>query len=530
MTTPQPYPSPPSEEEASLHALEAQGVDATRYLRAAACPQPLQINAERNRRSYRRFIQEAWHTVEPGVFVGNWHIDAIADALQAVKEGHIKRLLINEPPRCMKSLGVSVFFGPWCWIDQPELRLMYASFVDDLSLRDSQRAREVIQSRWYQARWGHMFALVGDQNTKGRFRNSAGGERVAVSTGGKGLGEGADILVADDPQNVRRMDSKDYRTETKNWWRRTWSQRLNDRKTGRKILVMQRLHEDDISGHVLAKEHGWEHLMLPMEFEPERKCVIWLRPPSPGCPEGKKFEDPRTQEKELLWPERIGPEELEEIESEIEAYDKAGQLQQRPTSPGGRIIQRSWMELLWDTLPAEITTGLISIDMNFGDVDEKNLDPDYVRMGAIALVGKADYMLIDGEGDTWEYSEAKVHIKAFVERMRKIHPRLVRRVVVEKKANGAALISDLRKIIPGVVGFEPSKYGSKAARLRAVAGIFQAGNFWLPKKWRDLEEFRGQLADFPKARHDDYVDMASQGLLTLREEVIEPFFIRRVGA
>lgn len=284
------------------------------------------------------FMREAWHVLEPATpFVPNWHIDAIAEHLEAVTEREIKKLVINIPPRMLKSLAVSVFWFCWEWTTKPWTKWLYSSYIEKLSVRDSLKCRNLIRSAWYQARWGHLFALSGDQNVKTRFDNTRSGFRIATSETGFATGEGGDTLVWDDPHNPKKAESAQTRDATLEWHDQTWSTRLNDPVNGAKVGIMQRLHEQDMTGHILATEDGWEHLMLPMRYDPKRSSVTVI---------GNN--DPRTEEGELLFAERFPEEAVRAIEKSLGPYGRAGQFQQSPTARKGGQFERAWFSLEQD--------------------------------------------------------------------------------------------------------------------------------------------------------------------------------------
>src|SRR5580704_7778756 len=226
----------------------------------------LKLEREYATRSLREFVRQAWHVVQPFTpFVPGWHIDAICDHLEAVTRGKIRNLLINIPPRHMKSLLVSVFWPAWEWILLPERRFLYSSYAATLSIRDSVKCRTLIGSPWYQRFWGDRFALSSDQNTKTRFNNDRSGYRIATSVGGAATGEGGDRIVCDDPHNVQEAESDSIRKTTTDWYDVVMSTRVNDPRTAAKVVVMQRCHQRDLSGHLLA-QGGWELLCLPAEY------------------------------------------------------------------------------------------------------------------------------------------------------------------------------------------------------------------------------------------------------------------------
>jgi predicted phage terminase large subunit-like protein len=285
----------------------------------------------RAERYLKAFITAAWPVVQPGTdFIDGPHLDALCEHLTAVTRGEIRNLLINVPPRHMKSLAVGVFWPAWEWIFAPQRRWLFASYAANLSERDSNHCRRLIQSQWYRHHWGDRFMLCPDQNAKHRFENDKSGSRIATSVGGWATGEGGDRVVVDDPHNVVERESEPARLEALRWWDESMSTRLNDPKTGAKVIVMQRIHEKDLSGHVL-EQGGYVHLCLPAEFEPSRRCVTVIG-----------WRDWRTAEGDLLWPARVGPEEIAGFKRSLGSNAYAGQFQQRPAPAGGARFRAEW--------------------------------------------------------------------------------------------------------------------------------------------------------------------------------------------
>ncbi len=298
------------------------------------------IRRERAERSLSTFIQQAWQVLEPATpYSHNWHIDAICEHLEAVNRHEIRNLIINISPRCMKSLTVAVFWPVWTWINSPQERWLFATYGQSLTVRDSIKRRNLITSPWYQDRWGDRFQLTRDQNAKVRFENDRTGFMLATSVDGAATGEGGSKLVLDDPLKASDALSELSRTSVNRWWDQTMSTRLNDRKTGARVIIMQRLHEADLVGHLLDKmaDGGteYEHLMLPMEFEPERRCFTSLG-----------FQDPRQEKGELMWPERFDQDSCPGIEAGLGQLRSGGSVAAASCTGRRRPLQGSLVALL----------------------------------------------------------------------------------------------------------------------------------------------------------------------------------------
>lgn len=462
-----------------------------------------QVKSEKARRNFGEFIKQAWHVVEPSTpFVSNWHIDAIADHLMAVSRGEIHDLLINMPPRHMKSIEVSVMWPVWEWIDSPHIRWLFASYGAGLSVRDSVKSRRLIQSPWFQANFGDRFALTGDQNAKSRYDNDKTGYRIATSVGGAGTGEGGDRIVADDPHNVNEGESDPIREGTITWWDETMSTRGNDPVTAARVIVMQRVHAKDLSGHVLERG-GYEHLCLPAEYERLRPVFVngFQREEDPHLhPTSIGFVDPRTEEGELLWPARFTPVALEKLKLNLGSFGVAGQLQQRPAARSGSILKRGdWQ--YYKVLP-ELDEKIISVDCTFKD----KLTSDYVAIQVWGRKGANKY-LIHRIKERMGFAATTIAIRG----VKALHPTAIA-VLIEDKANGSAVIETLKQEISGVIPIEPE--GGKVARAFAIQPEHEAGNLWLPDPSIDptIESFVGTCADFPAVPNDDEVDSATQAI------------------
>lgn len=466
------------------------------------------VKAERARRNLSTFIRQAWHVIEPSTpYCGGWHIDAICEHLEAVTRGEIRDLLINMPPRHMKSIAVSVMWPVWEWLTYPQHRWLFSSYSASLSTRDSVKCRRLIESPWFQARYGDKFQLTSDQNQKTRFDNDATGYRLATSVGGAGTGEGGDRLVCDDPHNVNAADSDAIRQATLEWWDETMSTRGNNPKTVAKVIVMQRVHEKDLSGHVLEKG-GYEHLCLPAEYE--RTRIVYVKGVAKevdpqDVPTAIGYTDPRTEEGELLWPERFGPDELAKLKTALGSYGTAGQLQQRPAPRGGGVLKSSWFGR-YRQLPKIVTRRI------YADTAQKTAERnDYSVLECWGLGEDGKIYLIDLLRGKWEATDLKQKTKDFWGKHLPYDRLLsapLSKLAVEDKASGTGLIQDLRKEggIP-VAAIQRSR--DKLVRAYDVQPSMESGLVMVPENAPWLPDFLSEVDSFTKDdthAHDDQID------------------------
>jgi predicted phage terminase large subunit-like protein len=451
-------------------------------------PSKQEAQAELARRSLMEFIRQAWHVVEPGTpYIHGWHVEAIAEHLEAVTNGQIRNLLVNIPPGHLKSLLISVFWPAWQWLRRPEWRGLFSSYSIDLSLRDSVRCRSIIESDWYKKTFEPEWSLSSDQNVKSYFQNTRMGFRLSLSVGGKATGFRGDAVIVDDPLNVIDQHSKVAREEAIFWWNNAMSSRLNDMRKGAKVIIMQRLHEEDLSGYVL-EQGGYEHLCLPSEFDSEHRARTSIG-----------WEDPRSADGELLFSEMFPREVLEEAKKILGSSGYSGQHQQRPSPAGGTIFQRSWWKF-FRALPDDIDEMIQSWDLTFKDADGS----DYVVGQVWARKGSACYLL-DQVRDRMTFTSTCAAIKALSAKWPRASLKLV-----EDKANGPAVIDSLSSEVGGIVAVTPD--GSKEARAHSVSPQIEAGNVHLPENAPWVNDFLEECAVFPFGANDDQVDTMTQAL------------------
>lgn len=470
--------------------------------------------------SLYEFVKQSWATVEPGIpFIPSWHIEQICEHLEAVSAGDIRRLLINIPPRHSKSTIVSVMWPMWEWIAQPEQKFLAASYSGTLSIRDNLKARRLIQSPWYQERWGGMFKLSGDQNAKQRFENDKTGYRIATSVGGTATGEGGSRLILDDPHGAQDAQSDAMRGATLEWFDQVWATRLNNPKTDSMVTVMQRLHELDISGHIIDDIGGWEHICIPAEWDGKRRRTV-LGP-----------YDPRTVKGELICPERFGPAEITALKQSLGVYGTAGQLQQDPTPAEGGILKTDFFKL-WPVgeLPV-LEYVLQSYDCAF--TEKTTGDPTACTVWAVFThKGTRNLLLLDAWDEHLSYPDLRAKVvKDWTSEYggsTKGNPwakaKRPDRILVEAKASGQSLLQDLRLARVPAVGYNPGQ-SDKVSRAHQAAPTLELGLIWIPESsknpgqpasWADA--FIAQVGKFPVAAHDDYVDTFTQTIIYLKNE------------
>jgi hypothetical protein len=267
--------------------------------------------------------------LEPNaLYVHGWHIDFICEHLEAIMDGRLApRLLINVPPGTMKSLLVSVFWPAWEWGPRglASLRYLTTSYSESYVKRDARRMRDLINSEWYQGLWPLQLVREAEISFENAARGYREGRPFSGLTGGRG-----DRLIVDDPHSTETAESEADRTRTTRTFRESVPLRLNDPVKSAIVIIMQRLHANDVSGVALALKLGYVHIMLPMEFESERRCVT---------PIGQ---DPRVEDGELLLPDRFTPETVERDKVPLGSYGVAGQFQQRPAPREGGLFKRAW--------------------------------------------------------------------------------------------------------------------------------------------------------------------------------------------
>jgi predicted phage terminase large subunit-like protein len=445
--------------------------------------------------SLHEFILQAWRAVEPKEYTDGWHIGLICEHLEAVSKGQIRRLIINMPPRHMKSLAVSVFWPAWCWLSDPGLRFLAASYAHSLSIRDSVKCRRLVQSVYFNKllrKFQPDFFLAGDVNNKVRFENNMGGVRIAASVEGALTGEGGDIILVDDPHNVIEGESATQRQAVLDWWDYSMSTRLNNQKTGSYVIIMQRVHEDDLTGHLLKQSRGrWEHLCLPARYEGKKVISTSL-----------KSKDKRTAINEPLWPDQFGDSELKDLESQLGSYGSAGQLQQRPSPREGGMFKV--MTMLRNKLN-EVDPRMISRSVRYWDKAGSVGTGCYTAGVLMHELKDHTVVVADVVAGQWGALEREERIKhtAFLD------GRSVKVWCEQEPGSGGK--ESAEATIRGLAGFVVKAdrvTGDKISRAEPFAAQVEAGNvFVLDRPW--TKDYIDELELFPNGKYKDKTDASA---------------------
>ena len=510
---------------------------------------------EKYENSLLDFSTYIWPVVEPAIpFVKGWVIEAICEHLEACAYGQIRRLLINVPPGFTKSLLTDVFFPAWIWGPQnkPHTRFLCAAYSEHLTVRDNMRCRSIIISDRYQRLWKDRFKVATDQFTKIKFANDKTGWKLATSVGGIGTGERADFVIVDDPNNPMEMESEVVRQSTKMWFTEVLPDRLNNQALSAIIVIQQRTHEEDVSGIAIAREMGYTHLMVPMFHDTGRHCVTVLGYDEKG--EEVTWEDPRTEEDELAWPERFSFNIVKELERDKGEYAFASQYQQIPMPRGGSIIKSDYWQAWKEKSFPGLEYILASLDTAYTIKDENDCSALTIwgvfRDGVDEIADSSDILWSPRNGQTRPYIPGRPKIilmEAWQERLQ-FHDLIekviescipghspigrsfpVDKLLIESKANGISVAQELYRMFSqtGKIGIElinPTKYGDKWARVNAIQHLFCDKMIYAPvdpddpryfRKWADM--VINQCAIFPRGARDDLVDSMSMAMRYLRD-------------
>ena len=493
------------------------------------------LDAEEARRSLSEFIRQGWHVLEPGTpLEWNWHINAVADHLQAAFEDwmvvqrwrlelstwaeiegvevpehivppaqRIQNLIINIPPGTAKSRIVMVYFVAWAWLHWPSWSAICVSSNPRNSDRDSDYCRTLIKSEWYQDTFQPAWRL--DKDGTRKFTNTAHGWRQALGFNARITGGRADAILVDDPHDAGEVHSEKLRKNVLNKYDDAIGNRVNDLRSSLRIGIMQRLHEMDWTGHNLAKG-GWEHLCLPMEYVPVGKRLC----PCASCKKGETsigWRDPRSKPGEILHPIRFTPVVLAAEKTRLGSSGYAGQMQQWPVPADGALFKEIWFVNRYKRLP-ELVEVWTTWDTAMKDGEENDET-------ACVVAGKSKEgrcVILRVLHGRWETPQVAEFLVAQAEWLRSVYGDRYQGDYVEDKVSGTTLMQYLRRTHSHIVIVPITVEGDKVQRAHGVAPLCEAGSVLLPDGYiypdtaENIGDLLKQLKTFPLSDLKDIVD------------------------
>ena len=441
------------------------------------------------RSNFSAFVRKVFATLELGqTYVPNWHLDAIAYQLERVRRGEIKRLIINEPPRSLKSITASVAFPAFVLGHDPTRKIICVSYAGDLAKKHGNDFRAVLEAPWYQTLFER--TRIGQKDSETEIELTARGFRLATSVGGTLTGRGGEFIIIDDPLKPDDAYSEAKRNAANEWFKNTLLSRLDDKRTGAIVIVMQRVHMDDLTGFVTAQSDEWTILNLPAIAEADEDIPI---------------SDTKVHHRkagEALSPVREPLSVLENLKVQLGSDAFFAQYQQTPSPPGGAMIKRNWI-LRYDELPQQHERLLIL--QSWDTANKGGPESDFSVCTTWFVTRNRRWYLIDVWRKRVDYPELKAAVRALTTRHRP------QRVLVEDAGSGTFLFQELRGEVNGIVAVKPER--DKISRMAVASAKFESGLVFLPERAPWLADFERELLAFPGSKHDDQCNSVSQALL-----------------
>jgi predicted phage terminase large subunit-like protein len=439
------------------------------------------------------FIHRAFYELNPQTpYLPNWHIDLMAAKLEAVMRGDCRRLIITLPPRHLKSHAVSIAFIAWYLGHHPSRHVISVCYGQDLASRFARECRTLMESEFYKAVFRTRLAgrkVVDD------FTTTELGTRMATSVGGVLTGRGGDILVIDDALKPDEALSETRRNAVNEWYDNTLLSRLNDKANGAIVIIMQRLHQDDLIGHVLEQE-DWDILSFPAIAEEDERHFI-------RNVFGERIV--RRQAGEALHPARESLETLSKMRQVMGEYTFVSQYQQNPMPKDGFLVKRAWFKTY---VPGEQPRS--SWVVQSWDTASKTGELNDYSVCTTWLVHNRNFYLLDVFRKRLNYPDLKRAIMQLAEQFK------ARAVVIEDKASGTAVIQDLQEAgLFSVKAYEPPTGTDKVMRLHLQTPVIENGRVYLPTSAPWLADFLTEVTGFPGSKYDDQVDSMTQALAHL---------------
>lgn len=442
-------------------------------------------------RKFVNYIKQAWPVIEPvQPYSHGWHIDAIAEHLEAVSAGHITRLMIAVPPGSMKSLSTAVFWPTWEWgaLAKPHLRTVATSHSENLAGRDNLRAKRLVTSDWYQERWGDQVKITTDQKSKFNFENTSTGWRQA-SPFKSITGKRGDRVIIDDPLSVNDANSDAMREEANLLFDEAVPLRLNNPDKSAIIIIMQRLHENDLIGHILSRDLGYDYLMIPMRYEEDRTTTTSIG-----------WTDPRTTEGQLMFEERFPEEVVKRDEHALGEYAAAGQFQQNPVPRKGGLFEVEKIGVI-DYLPEDLDLSVRAWDL--AGSAGKGAYTAGVRVAWSEKLRK--FVIMDAVRDRLGAAGVRKMVKDVAEEDGMETPLILPK---DPGQAGKVQAEDMTADLAGYSITVEAQTGSKEIRAEPLASQVNIGNVVVLKApWNDA--FINEMRFFPRGKYKDQVDAAA---------------------
>jgi len=457
---------------------------------------------------FSAFVRKVFETVSPGdTFLRNWHIEAMTFAADGVIDGKIKRLITTVPPRHLKSIIFSVALPAFLLGLDPTKRIVCVSYSNELAIKHALDFRAVVSSEWYR-RVFPKTRISKEKDTQFETMTTARGYRFATSLGGTLTGRGADLIVLDDPQKPEEALSEVQRNSAAQWFDTTLLSRLDSKSEGAVVVVMQRLHEDDLAGRLLEKG-GWEHLKIAAIAEDDASIPI-----GPRCVHNRIAGT-------IIDPRRESREDLERLRQSMGELFFSAQYQQEPIPLAGNLIKADWFKY-YEMPPVQAYDDLLVISVD--TAMKGSPSADYSVATVWLARGDSAYLL-----DLWRNRVDYPELRRAINQLRERYPTAV--FLIEDKGSGTSLIQDLRSEDKAPIAVDPE--GDKVTRLAAVSPQFESGAVWFPKNAPWLSSFKAELLGFPNVKYDDQVDSTSQALLWIKRHrqneirFVEPIIFSR---
>ena len=442
------------------------------------------------RNDFRAFLQKVFTTLCPGqAYVRTWHSDAIAWRLERVRRGEVRRLIINMPPRSLKSIAASVAFPAFALGHDPSRRIICVSYSADLSKKHANDFRAVLESPWYRSAFPNVrIGLF--KNSETEIELTARGFRLATSVGGTLTGRGGDIIVIDDPLKPEDALSEPKRSAGNQWFNTTLLSRLDDKRTGAIVIVQQRVHVEDLTGFVLGQSDEWDVCNLPAIAYCDEDIPVWAE------------RSHHRKAGEALSPEREPLDVLESLKLQIGSDAFSAQYQQSPAPPGGAMIKRHWVVRYSELPPA--SERLFTLQ-SWDTASKGGPDNDWSVCTTWFVSCKKLWYLTDVRRQRVDFPALKANVQSLAKKWG------AHRVLVEDAGAGTSLVQELRGYVSGIIAVKPE--GDKASRMAVASARFEAGQVFLPERAHWLPDLEAELFVFPGSRHDDQCDSISQALL-----------------